>query len=96
MPLRATLDNSGRLVLPKRLRDRLQLRAGDQFDVLAEGEVVTLRPRRTEPRLYREKGILVFDSGRRMTTDELLESIRVTREERSQTIWGEMEPEDGA
>ena len=38
------LDKAGRIVLPKPLRDELQLSPGDTLDLSVEGEQVMLRP----------------------------------------------------
>ena len=44
---KVTLDQAGRIVLPKSLRDELQLSPGDTLDLTIQGEEVTLRPRRS-------------------------------------------------
>ena len=40
----AQIDRSGRLVVPKALRDALHLRAGDRLRVRTEGETLVLEP----------------------------------------------------
>ena len=39
-----TLDKAGRVVLPKPLRDELELAAGDTLELESRGEQITLRP----------------------------------------------------
>lgn len=55
-----TLDKAGRVVLPKPLRDRLQLAPGDTLQLEAEGERITLRPVRQNVTLKKELGVWVY------------------------------------
>src|SRR5713226_8822466 len=55
-----TLDKAGRVVLPKPLRDRLQLAPGDTLDLESEGERITLRPVRQNVMLKKELGVWVY------------------------------------
>lgn len=50
------MDGAGRVVLPKRVRDRLHLRAGAQLELEIEGEYVRLRPVALGPALAKEDG----------------------------------------
>ena len=45
MNSKVTLDQAGRVVLPKKLRDELHLSLGDTLDVTVQGDEVKLRPR---------------------------------------------------
>jgi len=60
MPTKLTLDKAGRVVLPKPLRDRLQLAPGDTLHVETEGERITLRPVRQNVMLKKELGVWVY------------------------------------
>src|SRR6266436_1552645 len=60
MATKLTLDKAGRVVLPKPLRDRLQLAPGDTLDLEAEGERITLRPVRQNVMLKKELGVWVY------------------------------------
>lgn len=82
MRTKVTLDKAGRVVLPKALRDELNLSAGDTFDVSVEGEAVTLRPRRAEARLQKKRGIWVLWTGEPVTAEETDEVLRRIRDER--------------
>lgn len=53
------LDNSGRVVLPKPLRQRLGLRAGATLEVREAAEGILLRPITQRPSLVERDGILV-------------------------------------
>ena len=60
MATKLTLDKAGRVVLPKPLRDRLQLAPGDTLHVETEGERITLRPVRQNVMLKKELGVWVY------------------------------------
>lgn len=77
-----TLGPAGRIVLPKHLRDRLQLAPGDTLDVAAEGEAVILRPRRGLSSLQKKQGIWVFSTGRPMAAEETAQTLRDIRAQR--------------
>lgn len=53
------LDKSGRVVLPKPLRQRLGLRAGTAFEATEAAEGVLLRPITRRPSLVERDGFLV-------------------------------------
>jgi len=55
-----TLDKFGRVVIPRGVRDRLGLGPGTILEVETREEDILLRPRRTEPDLVEEDGVLVF------------------------------------
>ena len=60
MPIKVSLDKAGRLVLPKSLRDEMQLGPGDDLLIENEGDRITLRPVRPEGQLKKEHGIWVY------------------------------------
>ena len=60
MTTKVTLDKAGRLVLPKPLRDQLQLGPGDSLQLDSEGERIILRPIRPKATLKKEFGIWVY------------------------------------
>lgn len=55
-----TLDKFGRVVIPRRVRDQLGLGPGTVLEVETHDEDIVLRPRRAEPDLVEEDGVLVF------------------------------------
>jgi AbrB family looped-hinge helix DNA binding protein len=60
MPLMIVpMDKSGRVVLPKAVRDQLQLQAGDEFEVIVDGEMILLRATEVESALVDVNGLLV-------------------------------------
>ncbi len=79
---RVTLDRAGRVVLPKTVRDKLQLSPGDTFDLTVQGDDVTLRPRRSSTPLQKERGIWVFRTGEPLTAAETEKTLRNIRAQR--------------
>lgn len=84
-----TLDRAGRIVLPKPLRDELDLSPGDTLDLSVEGEQVMLRPRRSSSPLQKKQGVWVFSTGKPMIFDETAETLRKVRERRDRRNAGE-------
>jgi AbrB family looped-hinge helix DNA binding protein len=83
MNSRMIIDEAGRVMLPKPLRDELHLEPGDAIDIESAGEQITLRPVREESIMRKEQGIPVFYTGEPIsvsTTNEILEQIREERE----------------
>jgi AbrB family looped-hinge helix DNA binding protein len=83
MTTRLTLDEAGRVVIPKPLREELHLEPGDSLEMESAGEQITLRPVRGTGPLTREHGVWVFYSGQPLSaavTEETLERIREERD----------------
>lgn len=76
---KVTLDNAGRLVLPKAVRDELRLSPGDTLDLTVQGEGVTLRPRRAATPLQKERGVWVLRTGKPITSEETETALRNIR-----------------
>lgn len=60
MTTKLTLDNAGRVMIPKSLRRELQLGPGDTLQLESEGEEITLRPSRPKALLKKERGVWVY------------------------------------
>lgn len=84
-----TIDKAGRVVLPKILRDQLHLSPGDTLDISVEDEQVTLRPRRTEPPLQKERGVWVLRTGEPLTAQETLAELNAIRGQRARRNAGD-------
>ena len=76
-----TIDRAGRIVVPKRLRERFNLVAGTELEMVASGDCLQLRRASAEPALVRKKGILVHHGGARGGLD-VAAFIRAQREAR--------------
>ena len=80
--MRITIDRAGRVVVPKRFRDRFNLVAGTQLEIEASGDGLQLRKVVSEPTLIRKKGFLVHHGTTRSPID-VAAFIRAEREARS-------------
>jgi AbrB family looped-hinge helix DNA binding protein len=84
----AVLDNAGRVVIPKTMRDELGLGPGDTVSIELDQQRVTIRAEQTGSRMRRENGLWVFHSGEPFANDEIVEAIEKNRRERSRTLRG--------
>lgn len=78
-----TIDKAGRVVIPKPLREELQLKPGDALEMERTGERIVLRPVRGTGPLAKEHGVWVFRTGQSLpasATDNMLEQIREERD----------------
>jgi len=60
MTTKLTLDNAGRVMIPKPLRQELHLGPGDTLQLESEGEQITMRPIRAKALLKKERGVWVY------------------------------------
>ena len=79
-----TMDKAGRVVLPKPLRDELQLSAGDALRVESSGNHIVLSPLREAAEMRQREGIWVFRVGEPVSTASVNETIHRIRKERDQ------------
>ena len=77
-----TIDKAGRVVLPKPVRDSLQISPGDSLELESSEDQIILRPARGQGRMYKKQGMWVFDSGQPLTADVVTPTIRLVRAER--------------
>lgn len=89
MAATVTIDKAGRVVIPKEIRDRLRLEAGDTLAIESKGERVTLRPVRRGAPLQKERGVWVFRGGKPLSLDEANQLVREAREPRDRRNSGE-------
>jgi AbrB family looped-hinge helix DNA binding protein len=89
MSTNVTLDNAGRIVIPKTLRDELGLCPGDVLALESDGERITLRPIRSGSPMSKEQGVWVFRSGRKIAASETDRVLDALREERARSARGE-------
>ncbi len=80
-----TIDASGRLVIPKRVRARLRLSAGSRLRLLEEEDRLVLVPLQAEPSTVESCGLLVFRG--RLTGP--VPDHRESRDERLRRLAGE-------
>ena len=85
-----TLDKAGRIVIPKTVRDELNLSPGDTLEMESEGNQVTLRPAKAPSRLIQDRGIWVYRSSKNKkmsleSANQVLRDIYTERERRFRT-----------
>ena len=82
-----TIDKAGRLVLPKAIREELQLRAGDTLAMEVSGGQVSMRVVAPEPQLRKEGDFWVWHGAGPVTDAEVRQLIHQTRAERSRRAY---------
>jgi AbrB family looped-hinge helix DNA binding protein len=84
-----TIDKAGRIVLPKPVRDELQLSPGDSLEIESSEDRVVLRPVRGGGRIYKKQGVWVMHSGAPLSQEVVEKTIRQVRREREQGFLGQ-------
>lgn len=85
---RLTIDKAGRVIIPKPLRDRLHLEAGDSLELESSGDAITLRPVHEGSALRKENGVWVYRTGRPLGEASITGWIDRAREERGRDVAG--------
>ena len=85
-----TLDKAGRLVLPKPVRDELQLAPGDSLELESSEDAIILRPARGKAKMYKKQGVWVLHGGAPLSHDVVERTIRRVRRERERQVLGKM------
>jgi AbrB family looped-hinge helix DNA binding protein len=83
-----TLDSAGRVVLPKPVRDDLQVGPGDSLELESTQEQIILRPLRGTMPLRRKKGIWVFRTGEPISAETVNQVTKEVRQERERSNLG--------
>ena len=77
--MQVAIDQFGRMVLPKPLRDDFHLMPGDQLEASSEGDAIVLRPVREATAVRMKDGVLVVSA---TATGDLREALARHRQER--------------
>ncbi len=88
MVAKLRLDKAGRIVIPKPLRDELQLAPGDALELESSGEEIRLRPARGNASLRKKRGIWVYRSGEPLSRAVVENTLRQVRRERDEENLG--------
>ncbi len=88
MVARLTIDKAGRIVLPKPVRDSLQLAPGDELEIDASDERITLRPLRGIAPLRKKHGVWVYRSDEPLSASVVQDTIDQVRRERDERNLG--------
>lgn len=86
MTAKLTMDKVGRIVLPKPVREKLQLAPGDELELESLDDGITLRPLRGTAQLRKKRGVWVFHCGEPLsasTVEETIEQVRRERDDRN-------------
>jgi AbrB family looped-hinge helix DNA binding protein len=84
-----TIDKAGRIVIPKQVRDKLRLGAGDSLALEAEDDQVTLKPLQPGTRLTKERGVWVFHGSKPLSLEEANDLVGQARAQRDRQNVGE-------
>ncbi len=82
MTARLTLDKLGRIVIPKPMREKLQLAAGDQIELESLDDRIIVRPLRGTAQLRKKRGVWVFHSGEPLSAAAVQQTVDELRRER--------------
>ncbi|MEO5924130.1 MAG: AbrB/MazE/SpoVT family DNA-binding domain-containing protein [Bryobacteraceae bacterium] len=86
MKTQITMDSAGRVLIPKSLREKFQLRPGDELELESQGEDITLRPQKVHATMTKEHGIWVFHG--EPADIDICDLIRQQREDRIRHVAG--------
>ena len=89
MTAKLTLDKAGRVVIPKKLRDKLHMSAGDSFKLENVDEKIVLEPMREESTMFKKDGMWVIKTGKPLSLEDVNAVIESAREERHRQILGD-------
>lgn len=84
-----TVDKAGRVVLPKPVRDELQLSAGDFLELETSEDQIVLRPVRNRVGMRKKQGIWVLDFDEPICADDTNRVLRNIRRQRESSALGQ-------
>lgn len=85
------IDDSGRIVLPKKVRERLHIDSAVSFEVSVRNGEIILKPLGSVagPSLVQKNGVLVWSAkGSSLSTEQVDRAIQRGREERDRNAMG--------
>jgi AbrB family looped-hinge helix DNA binding protein len=88
MNAKVNMDRAGRVVLPKPIRERLQLEPGESLEIESFEDHIVLRRIRQHATTRKELGVLVLDSGEPLSASDVRKTIEKVRNERSDRALG--------
>src|ERR1700692_2944366 len=88
------IDGAGRLVLPKPVREELQLSAGDSLELETSENEIILRPVRGAAALRKKQGVWVISTGKPLSAEVVNDTIRKIREERGRVDINDLRSND--
>ncbi len=85
-----TLDKAGRVVIPKPVRDELQLAPGDTFELESVGENLVLRPVSQRSTMIKKDGAWLIKTGKSLSVEDVNDVIRSVRDDRDLGNFGSL------
>ncbi len=93
MTVKITIDRAGRVVLPKPLRDDLQLEPGDWLSIESTENEIIIRPLRGTVPLQKKHGIWTFGVGEPLSLEQVNQTAQGVRRERDLKLLGHRTPQ---
>jgi len=81
--METSLDRFGRIVIPKKIREDFNLKAGSPIRIEESEQAIILKPIHGEPNLHEKEGVLVFTG---TPLEDLGDALAKHREERIRSI----------
>ncbi len=81
--METSLDRFGRIVIPKKIREDFNLKAGSPIRIEEGDQAIILKPIHGEPNLHVKDGVLVFTG---TPLEDLGDALARHREERMKSI----------
>jgi len=85
-----TIDRAGRLVLPKPVREELQLSAGDSLELESSEDQIVLRPVRGAATMRKKEGVWVMRIGKPLSPEVVNQTLRKIRNGRGHVDAGSL------
>jgi len=79
MSITITLGKSGRLVVPKQVRDRLGLQEGNRLRLEVLGGTLEVTPEADDVRIEMNEGLPVIQGSPSLSEETIVEAIKVDR-----------------
>jgi AbrB family looped-hinge helix DNA binding protein len=79
LTMEATIDRSGRIVIPKKIRDDFNLKPGSQIHIEETEKTIVLKPVCGEQNLVEKDGVLVFSGAPVSNIEKVLTEHREER-----------------
>jgi len=83
--METTLDRFGRIVIPKKIREHFNLKAGSPIRIEEVDQAIVLKPVQGEPKLVLKDGVLVFSG---TPIGDLEQALDEDRKGRLKSMWG--------
>ena len=81
------VDKAGRIILPKPVRDRLQLKDGSELEMEETPEGIVLKPSEHRPSMVKKDGLWVH-TGKVPPGFDVVQAVRDGREDRTRKLAG--------